>query len=522
MGSASITILVLHGLAMMELGAVPVGIIRNASLHILNGNTTVITGTCEACVCSLLTQPTFFSLNCRSNHLICELYSVSDQNKAFTVLTDVNSSFYFLSLPTYTTSQAVIVEYLWPFDSTFDDTSSTFIGAPFNNPTLSPSTITGYGASLSLVGTSTQSVFVSQPFLRLYNQSWTFEAWIYLASLVDWLDYAIIQQPDSPTPDKALHLTVRYCKLHLGFYSDDLEGISNLTVSRWYHAAFVFDSVTRNQSVYLDGILDASRIANSPYLGMNGSLNIGVTHWSSFDTNFDGLIDQLSFTNRTKTSDEILRDATLTLYFSFDGNSTYDQGPLRVNGCFNGSTSLVSGRRSQALQIDNVLDSYFTVQGLFLLGRNNQSYSFSIWIKPNATRSSSIIHMSSVSNGTGWCMPMIGLSNTSRLIATSWNGAVVRVEGPIVIASTWTLAVATYSPSSGLRLYVNGSLFNNSSPFSFQASGSPNYLFIGSPRSGTGCRPLVDINGQYSGVVDELQVYSRELTAPEINALATL
>ena len=312
---------------------------------------------------------------------------------------------------------------------------------------------------------------------------------------------------------------VRYCKLFLNFYGDDLAGVTNLTEKRWYHTAFVFDTVGCNQSLYLDGVLDSSQQANSVYLGMNGSLNIGVNHWSSYDTNFDGLIDQLSYTNRTKTSDEILRDATLTLSFSFDGNPIIDEGPLHINGSLAGSTSFVPGRRGQALLIDNASNSYFTAQGLVLLGRVNQAYSLSIWIRPASQQRATLIRMSSLSNGTGWCVPMIGLTNTSQLTTTSWSGAAVTVFGPLVPANSWTHAAVTYSSANGLRLYANGSLSSVSSPFSFQASGTPNYLFVGSPRSAISFPWWCDSNGQYSGAVDELQVYSRELSSGDITAL---
>ena len=521
MRSVPIAILVLHGLANIELGAVSVGIVRNASLLILNANTTIIHGPCEACVCSLLTQPTFFSLNCRSDSLTCELYSVSDQNRAFTLMTGVNVSFYFLSLPTYTAPQSGTVEYLWPFDSTVDDTSSTFIGTPVNDASFSQLTIAGYGSSLSLNASMGQSVAIDQPYLKLYDQSWTFEAWIRLASIASGWDCSILQQRDSPTPDKALHLIIRNDKLYLGFFEDDLPGVTDLTASRWHHTAFTFDSITRNQSIYLDGVLDASRQANRSYLGTSGTLSIGYSDWFGNIDYFDGLIDQLSFTNRTKTSDEILRDATLTLDVSFDSNSLHDQGPLSINGSVAGNTSFVSGRRNQALHIDNVNDSYFTVHDLVLLGRDDQSYSLSIWIKPAAQQKASIIYMSSASDGTGWCLPMIGLTDTSQLVTTSWNGGVMKVTGPVVPINSWTHVVATYSLTNGLGLYINGSLHNLSSPFSYQASGTPNYLFIGSCRANMDCRSLSSISGQYSGVVDELRVYSRELTLNDAIDLAS-
>ena len=116
---------------------------------------------------------------------------------------------------------------------------------------------------------------------------------------------------------------------------------------------------------------------------------------------------------------------------------------------------------------------------------------------------------------------MIGLNNAGQLVAVSWSGTVVRVMGPVVPANSWTHVVSTYSRAHGLQIYSNGTAYNSSSPFSFQASGVPNYLFVGSPRAGIDCRSLTDISGQYSGAVDELQVYSRELSSADINILAT-
>ena len=370
-----------------------------------------------------------------------------------------------------------------------------------------------------------QSVSITQPFLPLFNRSWTFEAWIYLFNITHGSIYPIVRQgeSESATTDKHLHLVVIDTRLRLAFFGDDVNGVTNLTAARWYHTAFTFDSVTRNQSVYLDGILDGSREANNSYQGVSGTLDIGVAHWWSETHVFDGFIDELSFFNRSKAPSEILRDATLNLYFSFDGNSIRDQGPLEINGSLQGSTAFVSGRRGQALQICNVPDSYFITRSSVLLGRNNQPYSFSIWIKPVVIQKSTIIQMSSASDGHGgWYFPMIGINSTGQLAAYSWSGAVVQVMGPVVPANSWTHVVSTYSPTSGLRLYVNGSLYNSSPPFAFVASGISNYLLIGSPRMGIFCPVCGYYDGQYSGAVDELRVYSRELAADEINVSANL
>ena len=115
---------------------------------------------------------------------------------------------------------------------------------------------------------------------------------------------------------------------------------------------------------------------------------------------------------------------------------------------------------------------------------------------------------------------MLGLNDDRRLVTVSWSGAVVKVIGPVIPVNIWTHVTSTYNLTYGLRLYANGSRCNVSSAFSFQASGTPNYLFVDSPRAGIHFPWWSDITGQYSGAVNELHIYSRELTAPEISDMA--
>ena len=117
---------------------------------------------------------------------------------------------------------------------------------------------------------------------------------------------------------------------------------------------------------------------------------------------------------------------------------------------------------------------------------------------------------------------MIGLRNTSQLFALSWNGSEVEVTGPVVPANSWTHVAVTYHLDRELRLYANESLSNASDPFSFAGSNGSNYLFVGSSLNATDIPSRPYTVGQYWGAVDELRVYSRELTEHEINALANV
>ena len=415
-----------------------------------------------------------------------------------------------------------MLQYLWTFDSTFQDLSATFIGIPKNSSTFSSNySITGYGSSLSLSRPQAQYLLIPNPQLKLNDQSWTFEAWIYLTSITGNTTYSIIGQCRDGTNYLCLHLTLQSQKLYLGFFNDDLSGNTTLTASKWYHVAFVFDCNNLTQSVYLDGVVDGSRQASICFQGRNQSLTFGMIEAFGSSSCFDGLIDELSYTNRAKNSTEILRDATLVVHFSFDSNSTYDQGPLRINGSLVANSTFVSGRVGQALEIKNLNRSTFELHGLVLLGVSSRSHSFSVWIRPYVQQKSSILYLSNQANGTVWCLPILGLTSTRQLMSYTYNGTVFALMGPTVPLNSWTHAALTYSRANGLRLYVNGTFSNSLAPFPFVSGGQPMHLFISTPSSGISCVTGYNTGGPYSGAVDELRVYSRELSAGDVTALAT-
>lgn len=181
-------------------------------------------------------------------------------------------------------------DYLWTFDSTYQDLSSTFQGTPVNGPRFNSSTITGYGSSLSFSSAASQVVVTSTPILPLNNRSWTFEAWIYLWPLANPPEFGIIGQCQLANITRmCLHLTIRQQQLYLGFYGDDLSGATTLVSSKWYHIAFVFNLDNFIQLIYLDGVLDGSKSAGGFYNGNNGNLTFGFVKHSASTFYFNGL-----------------------------------------------------------------------------------------------------------------------------------------------------------------------------------------------------------------------------------------
>ena len=172
------------------------------------------------------------------------------------------------------------------------------------------------------------------------------------------------------------------------------------------------------------------------------------------------------------------------------------------------------------MEINNGNQSTFEVHGLVLLGTSGLPYSFSIWIRPYVPQQAAIMHLSALSDGTGWCLPVLGLTSNAQLAVYSNGPGVKSVMGPIVPLNSWTHVAVTYRQAIGMRLYVNGTLKSSLGSFVFSSGGQPMHMFVGSPSSGVGCVAGYNSSGPYFGAVDEFRIYSRELSLADVATLA--
>jgi hypothetical protein len=139
----------------------------------------------------------------------------------------------------------------------------------------------------------------------------------------------------SPSTDECLHLLIRNKTTYFGFYTHDCPGSTIVQIDQWYHFAFVYDYTNRTQYIYLNGELECTRNSRGPFHGSSGAITIGTVNVSGApltQSYWTGYIDQLSYVSRAKTEIEILTDATLVAYYSFDNGSFYDSGPNKING----------------------------------------------------------------------------------------------------------------------------------------------------------------------------------------------
>ncbi|CAF3748069.1 unnamed protein product [Rotaria sordida] len=270
-------------------------------------------------------------------------------------------------------------------------------GTPSSNQ---PAFVTGYfGQVCSFNASVKQAIYTS--FIPLNNVSFTIEAWIKSTGYPNSTDHSIVGLCPSQTTRRCLYINTRNTKLYFGFFSDDLQGATTISLNQWIHTAFVFDATTKQQTIYLKGVQDGQASASSALLMTSGNFTIGMNEQVNAPNNYyQGYIDHLSINRRAKSSCEILEIATLAAHFEFDSASSYtDSGPNAV-AITSSTTSIISGYKNEAILFSGSSTSYFQAWGFTSLGISNQAFSIIFWIKPQ-TLSGTLVHLSSSPSGNG-------------------------------------------------------------------------------------------------------------------------
>ncbi|CAF0805088.1 unnamed protein product [Adineta steineri] len=428
---------------------------------------------------------------------------------------------------TVTTTTTAPLKAFWAFDGTLQDLYNNFNGIGRNGITYLSPGYNGAGSCLWLNRSMNQSVVINNPpFLNMSYTSLTLEVWIYAQTLCNsnpYTDNSIFGQLDQGTQDRTLHFIIRNQRIYLGFFLDDDPGTQILNTKQWYHLAYVYDYSINTQYVYVNGYLDTSRSSSGPYQGMTGPVTIGTIGLNASNDQFDGCLDSMAYYNWAKNATEILNDATLVVYLSFNGDTLLDSGPLKINGTGTNYSYTSAGRINQSISLSGS-SSYVQVTGLTRLGINGWPYSFAVWIKPTSLAGGTIIHLSSRTDGAqigGWCLPMMGLTSSGQIAIDSWNSSNVPLTGPQAPLNIWTHVVTTYSPTSGLKLYINGTLWSSVGAYTFAAGSIPMTITLGNSLLGTStCNTATIQMGQFYGSIDEFYVYARELTTSEVTSLA--
>ncbi|UJR11288.1 hypothetical protein I4U23_015469 [Adineta vaga] len=297
------------------------------------------------------------------------------------------------TISTTTTTTSLPVNVFWPFNSNYNDLYNIYNGVGINNPTFISPGYNGYGSSLSLNRISSQYVLVPT-YANMAFTSFTWEIWAYPTNFA-MNDSVLVGMCESSTTNQCLSLMIRQNTIYFGFLDNDCWSTANVSLNQWHHFGFVYDYEHRIQYIYLNGIRVCTHTLSDPFQTTSGSITIGAMNNTGIITNFwTGYIDQVSYVSRDKTEDEILEDATLVAYYSFDNGSFLDYGPNKINGT-GVDTRSVAGRVNEGI-LFNTSGSYFQSGGFTLLGYSYRSYSIALWVYRSspATGFGTLLHTS--------------------------------------------------------------------------------------------------------------------------------
>ena len=428
---------------------------------------------------------------------------------------------------------------------------NTYNATSFNNPSF----VTNGYVNQALFFNSTLFQSLSTPYIPLINTSFTIEAWLNPTQFSNLNDQSILGLCPSATPYQCLQSFIRrrssYYYLYFGFFADDCQGNTSLSLNQWIHVAFVFDITTLTQSIYLNGILDNRCLASTPLMTSTGQITIGVipaiiplNNMNFYQVSFwliiidtlvnlfivtmnvflsvsQGYMDHISITQRAKSSCEIREDATLAACFTFDTQNAYaDSGPNSLLSTENSTSIISSSVTGEAVSFNGT--SYLQASSFTGLGMTNQAFSILLWIRPRSVNST-IVHVSQTTSGVGWCMPFIGIANNGSIVAQLYDVSIYPdvLSPQIPMSSVWSHVVETWSSINGLRLYIDGVLQASlASAATYTASGSSNFITLANPLAGSvycgggglGSRTP----GPFDGDIDDFRVYSREITASDV------
>ncbi|MEK7560853.1 MAG: LamG domain-containing protein [Patescibacteria group bacterium] len=319
---------------------------------------------------------------------------------------------------------------------------------------------------------------------------------------------------------------------------------TKLLDDNWHHYVFTTDgSGASGIKIYEDGVqlaltiglnnLGANSILNNQEVGI-GAKSDGAPTNNEF---YNGSLDDVRVYNRALSVDEIKRlyriGATLKVnaprytdslnsglvgFWSFDGNAMGTTSALDTSGnanhgwAINGPKKTI-GRIGQAMEFDGADD--------FVIGSNNAQlptgdFTYSIWFtsRKGVSAESNLISINTTSPTSALDEFQWELSSSEILNLQVDNVAVLSGVRKVPIDGTWVHAVITRS-GSAIRQYINGLLDTTGTGGTVMNFGTCN-IIIGIDSSSSCLGTLLK---PWKGLIDDVRVYNRALSADEIRRL---
>ncbi|PIO00515.1 hypothetical protein COT72_00365, partial [archaeon CG10_big_fil_rev_8_21_14_0_10_43_11] len=320
-------------------------------------------------------------------------------------------------------------------------------------------------------------------------------------------------------------------------------GSTGLSNGEWYHLVATHDGASTLR-LYVNGDLDNEWSVSGTPSSTTGDLSIGGYDTGAYSTK--GWLDEVKIYNYALTPDEVRAeyagrkaswlwnathsadtntthyvyfdtidsgakpdapyasfDPALLGYWDFEANdstSAYDQSGMDNNGTITSADWVRYGKIGSAFTFDGSSDYISTG-----ITTTPSAFTLSAWAYPDVTDGTLATLASKFSSGpyNGFFLRHVN----GVMYAAVYNAGTSYSSITSVSATTWAHWAMTFDGST-IRLYKNGALADNDAG----TLGSTSAAFvIGANYAGSSER--------FDGIIDEVYLYNRALTAEEVNAL---
>ncbi|MCO5189956.1 MAG: hypothetical protein M9918_17410 [Anaerolineae bacterium] len=308
-----------------------------------------------------------------------------------------------------------------------------------------------------------------------------------------------------------------------------------LPLGQWVHIAAVFDTSTGVVTAYVDGVQVASEmtalLANAGNAWTGDNPVLGATKFGS--SVLDGYLDDVRIYNVALSSAEItalIASSTPKLRFEFDEEA---DAPVFVDS----SLSAAIGVPTTNAYFDATLGMTVTVRSP-IAGTDGQIGNTALFLNDGAITLDDASHIDTIANDMtimAWINPdeLVGIQNIIGHARTSSNdgfmfnvnadgnlrftlgGVKQLVSAATVQTETWQHVAVVFDSGNDAYFYLNGALIDTVSNASSMLLNSDDPLMIGGTTEiGTG-----NLRWLFDGQIDELALYSREMSAAELESI---
>ncbi|MFY0599432.1 MAG: VCBS repeat-containing protein [Cyclobacteriaceae bacterium] len=290
-----------------------------------------------------------------------------------------------------------------------------------------------------------------------------------------------------------------------------VEGDALVNDNKWHQAVLTFDG--NDMVLYLDGLLTGTPVdyTGEAFFSLNPVPGRVGYSFDGNDRYFIGDIDEVKYYSTALSASEVAatydkENAGLNLYYALDGNLSDESENGITASLPNGGSYTTDrfGNASSAIQLGATRQHILVDNGDNPLVSGN-AITFSAWINANAfdngsssflfTSPDMIAYINSDGNfGAGIC----GSGGCANVVTVS----------PQAELNKWTYFVATYDGSIA-TVYIDGAPAG-SLQFDIELDDASGVTHIGANSSGS---------ETFMGVMDEVRIYDRALTASEVSSL---